>query len=105
MDGERGERGVDAWDQHAWVWDAALYSLLGLTTLLALLDPATVGDRWTVAGLAVLTVAWHLGFQRLGLCEERPGLTLAYLAGLFTSGSPWPCRRRSRSPSRSSGAR
>jgi signal transduction histidine kinase len=78
------ERGVDAWDQHAWVWDAALYSLLGLTTLLALLDAATAGSRWAVAGLVLLTVGWHLAFQRLGVGQARPGLSLAYLAGLLT---------------------
>jgi signal transduction histidine kinase len=33
----------------------------------------------------VLTVAWHLGFRRrLGIGQDRPGLSLAYLAGLFT---------------------
>jgi signal transduction histidine kinase len=83
-DCERRVDGVDAWDQHAWVWDAALYSLLGLTTLLALIDPDSAGDRWTVAGLALLTAGWHLGFRRLGLDETRPGLALVYLAGLFT---------------------
>jgi signal transduction histidine kinase len=83
LDGERRERRGDAWDQHAWVWDAALYSLLGLTTLLALLDPATSGDRWTVAGLALFTAAWHLGFQRLGIGEDRGWRSLAYLAGLL----------------------
>ena len=51
LDGERCERGVDAWDQYAWVWDAAFYGLLGLTAGLTLLDPATAGDRWAVAGL------------------------------------------------------
>jgi signal transduction histidine kinase len=83
-DCERRERGGDAWDQHAWVWDAALYALLGLTTLLALLDPASSGDRWTVAGLVLLTAGWHFGFRRLGLDETRPWLAMAYLVGLFT---------------------
>jgi signal transduction histidine kinase len=79
---EARERGVDAWDQHAWVWDAAFYSLLGLTTLLALVDPDSAGDRWTVAGLALVTAGWHLGFQRLGVGERRPWLAIAYLVGL-----------------------
>jgi signal transduction histidine kinase len=79
------QRGVDAWDQHAWVWDAALYSLLGLTLALALLDPATAGDdRWLVAGLVALAAAWHLGFRRLGITEDRPALVTVYLAGLLT---------------------
>ena len=77
------DRGVDAWDQYAWAWDAAFYGVLGLTVLLVLLDPASAGDRWLVAGLAALLAAWHLGFQRLGLDEQRPGPVLVYLAGLF----------------------
>jgi signal transduction histidine kinase len=81
---EECKRGVDAWDQHAWVWDAALYALLGLTTALALLDPATAGgDRWTLAGLSLLLAGWQLAFQRLGITEERQRLVLAYLAGLL----------------------
>jgi hypothetical protein len=75
---------VDAWDQHAWVWDAALYGLLGLTLTLALLDPATAGRRWLLAGLTALAAAWHLGWERLRIGEERPWLSLAYLTGLFT---------------------
>ena len=84
MDGEGCERGVDAWDQYAWVWDAALYGLLGLTTVLALLDPAIAAERWVVAGVALLTAGWHLGLWRLGIGEERTELVLVYLAGLFT---------------------
>jgi signal transduction histidine kinase len=82
VDTEARERRVDAWDQHAWVWDAAFYSLLGLTTLVALVDPDSAGDRWTVAGLALVTAGWHLGFQRLGVGERRPWLAIAYLVGL-----------------------
>jgi signal transduction histidine kinase len=37
-----------------------------------------------VVGLAAATAGWHLGFQRLGVGEERPWLVLAYLVGLFT---------------------
>jgi hypothetical protein len=113
------------------VWDAALYILLGLTLTLALLDPATAGDRWLLAGLTTLVAGWHLAFQRLGLTEERPRLALVHLVGLLsvwfvlaglhpvyfslllvlyprssgTCACPWPSRRRSRSPSRSSGGR
>ncbi len=47
--------------------------MLGLTVLLVLLDPASAGDRWLVAGLAALSAAWHLGFQRLGPDGQRPG--------------------------------
>ena len=84
MDGERCERGVDAWDQYAWVWDAALYGLLGLTTVLALFDPAIAAQRWVVVGVALLTAGWHLGLWRLGIGEQRTELVLVYLAGLFT---------------------
>jgi DNA-binding NarL/FixJ family response regulator/signal transduction histidine kinase len=37
-----------------------------------------------VASVAVLTAGWQLGFRRLGLNEERAGLVLVYLTGLFT---------------------
>jgi len=50
---------------------------------LTLLDPATAGDRWAVAGLSALVAAWHFTFRRLGIGEERPWLVAAYLAGLF----------------------
>src|SRR5215211_1713604 len=84
LDGGDCKRGVDAWDQYAWVWDAALYVLLGLTTVLALLDPATAAPRRGIVGVVVLSAGWHLGFRRLGLNEERVWLVLVYLAGLFT---------------------
>ena len=83
MGEERCERGVDAWDQYAWVWDAALLGLLVLTMALALLDPATAGERWALAGLSVLMAAWHLAFRRLGIDEQRPWLVLVYLVGLL----------------------
>jgi signal transduction histidine kinase len=74
----------DAWDQHAWLWDAAIYALLVLTAALALLDPATAGgDRWAVVGLTVLAAGWHLAFRRMGMTEERPRLALLYMAGLL----------------------
>ena len=50
---------------------------------LALLDPATAGERWTLAGLSVLMAAWHLAFRRLGIDEQRPWLVLVYLVGLL----------------------
>jgi signal transduction histidine kinase len=78
------ERGGDAWDQFAWVWDAALYSLLGLILAVALFDPDTAGQRWPLAGLTLLVVGWHLGFQRLGIGQDRPWLVLAYLVGLVS---------------------
>src|SRR4029450_12728748 len=84
LDGERCERGVDAWDQSAWVWEAPLYGLLGLTTALALLGPAVAADRWLILGVALLTAGWHLGLRRLGIGEQRTELVLVYLAGLFT---------------------
>jgi len=37
-----------------------------------------------MAGLALATAGWHLGCRRLGVGETRVGLTLVYLAGLFT---------------------
>jgi hypothetical protein len=78
------ERGGDAWDQFAWVWDAALYSLLGLILAVALFDPDTAGRRWPLAWLTLLVVGWHLGFQRLGIGQDRPWLVLAYLVGLVS---------------------
>ncbi|HWD45464.1 MAG TPA: sensor histidine kinase [Actinomycetota bacterium] len=37
-----------------------------------------------MAGLALLTAGWHLGFRRLGIDETRVGLSLVYLVGLFS---------------------
>jgi len=84
LDDECRERGVDAWDQFAWVWDAALYGLLGLILAIALLDPGIAGQRWLLAGLTVLLVGWHLGFQRLGIGDDRTWLVLVYLVGLVS---------------------
>jgi signal transduction histidine kinase len=79
-----GERGIDAWDQYEWVWDALFYGVLGLTTVLVLLDPAGASaGRWASAGLAAAMAAWHFLFRRLGIKEERPSLVLGYLAGLL----------------------
>jgi hypothetical protein len=47
------------------------------------LDPATAGERWALAGLSVLMAAWQLAFRRLGIDEQRPLLVLVYLAGLL----------------------
>jgi signal transduction histidine kinase len=58
--------------------------VLGLTLALALLDPSTAGgDRWVLAGLVGVAAAWHLGFRRLGVGEERPRLVLVWLTGLL----------------------
>ena len=48
-----------------------------------MLDPATAGERWALAGLSVLMAAWQLAFRRLGIDEQRPLLVLVYLAGLL----------------------
>jgi signal transduction histidine kinase len=78
-----GGRGVDAWDQHAWAWDAAFYGVLGLATVVALLEGGPGDrDRWVVLGLAAVTAGWHLAFQRTGVDEQRPGRALLYLGGL-----------------------
>jgi signal transduction histidine kinase len=58
--------------------------MLGLTMALALLDPATAGDRWQLVALTALAAGWHLTFQRLGLTDSRPRLALVYLAGLLS---------------------
>jgi signal transduction histidine kinase len=34
--------------------------------------------------VALLTAGWHLGLRRVGIGEERTGLVLVYLTGLFT---------------------
>jgi signal transduction histidine kinase len=83
LDGQQCERGSDAWDQYDWVWDAALYTLLGLITVLVVLDPATGDGRWAAVALAGATAGWHLTLQRLGVSEARPRLVLVYLAGLL----------------------
>jgi signal transduction histidine kinase len=59
--------------------------VLGLATVLALLDHEALGgrDRWMLGALTVAAAGWQLAFQRLGICEERPRLVMAYLAGLL----------------------
>lgn len=58
--------------------------MLGLSTLLVLLDPASAGaGRWASAGLAAAMAAWHFLFRRAGINEERPRLVVVYLAGLL----------------------
>jgi signal transduction histidine kinase len=52
--------------------------------VLALLDPATAGDRWPVVALTALAAGWHLAFQRLGLTDQQPRLALVYLVGLLS---------------------
>jgi signal transduction histidine kinase len=77
-------QGVDAWNQGAWVWDAALYGLVGLATVLALADGTPGGtQRAALLGLAAAFAAWHLLARRLGLLdEEAPRRVLVYTTGL-----------------------
>jgi signal transduction histidine kinase len=80
---EPGRRGDDAWEQSGWVWSALLYGVLGIATVLALLDgEPRGGERWVMLALAALMVAWSLAFQRLGVSDESPWLVLPYLIGL-----------------------
>jgi uncharacterized membrane protein YuzA (DUF378 family) len=76
-------RGDDAWEQAAWVWSALLYGVLGIATVLALLDgEPRGGERWVMLALAAMMAAWSLAFHRLGVSEESPRLVLPYLVGL-----------------------
>ena len=51
-------RGEDAWEQGAWIWSALLYGVLGIATLLALLDGDPRGrDRWVMLALAAAMAA------------------------------------------------
>jgi signal transduction histidine kinase len=76
-------RGDDAWEQGAWIWSALLYGILGVATVLALLDGQPTGrDRWVMLALVGAIVAWTLVFERLGISEDAPRLVLVYWAGL-----------------------
>jgi signal transduction histidine kinase len=76
-------RGDDAWEQGAWIWSALLYGVLGVATVLALLDGQPTGrDRWVMLALVAAMVAWTLVFERLGISEDAPRLVLVYWAGL-----------------------
>jgi signal transduction histidine kinase len=76
-------RGDDAWEQGAWIWSALLYGMLGIATVLALLDGEPRGrDRWVMLALVALMVAWSLAFERLGISEGSPPLVLLYEVGL-----------------------
>jgi len=77
-------RGDDAWEQGAWIWSALLYGVLGVATVLALLDGQPDGrDRWVMLGLVAVMVAWNLAFERLRVSEGSPLLVLVYWAGLI----------------------
>jgi signal transduction histidine kinase len=73
----------DAWEQAAWIWSALLYGVLGVATVLALLDGQPRGaERWVMLALAAAMAAWHLAFERLGMSDDTPRLALLYWAGL-----------------------
>jgi signal transduction histidine kinase len=77
------DRGDDAWKQGAWIWSALLYGVLGLATVLALLDgEPRGGERWAMLALAAAMAAWNLAFERLGIAERSPPPVLLYWAGL-----------------------
>jgi signal transduction histidine kinase len=77
-------RGDDAWEQGAWIWSALLYGVLGVATVLALLDGEPRGDdRWVMLALVALMVAWNLAWERLGISEDSPRPVLLYWAGLI----------------------
>jgi signal transduction histidine kinase len=77
-------RREDAWEQGAWIWSSLLYGVLGIATVLALLDgEPRGGDRWVMLALVASMVAWNLAFERLGVSEESPRLALTYQAGLL----------------------
>jgi signal transduction histidine kinase len=81
---DRCRRGDDAWEQGAWIWSALLYGVLGVATVLALLDgEPRGGDRWVMLALVALMVAWNLAFERLGIPEDSPWPVLLYWAGLI----------------------
>jgi hypothetical protein len=80
---EQCDRGDDAWEQGAWIWSALLYGVLGIATVLALLDgEPSGGDRWVMLALAASMVAWNLAFERLRVSEGPPWPVLLYWAGL-----------------------
>jgi signal transduction histidine kinase len=75
-------RADDAWEQGAWIWSALLYGVLGVATVLALLDGQPTGrDRWVMLALVAAMAAWTLVFERLGVSEDVPRLVLVYWAG------------------------
>jgi signal transduction histidine kinase len=81
---DRCRRGDDAWEQGAWIWSALLYGVLGVATVLALLDGEPRGsDRWVMLALVALMVGWNLAWERLGISEDSPWPVLLYWAGLI----------------------
>jgi len=77
-------RGDDAWEQGAWIWSALLYGVLGVATVLALLDgEPSGGDRWVMLALVASMVAWNLAFDRLGISEGSPWPVLLFWGGLI----------------------
>jgi signal transduction histidine kinase len=81
---DQSRRGDDAWEQGAWIWSALLYGVLGVATVLALLDGEPRGDdRWVMLALVALMVAWNLAWDRRWISEDSPWPVLLYWAGLI----------------------
>jgi len=81
---ESCNRSDDAWEQGAWIWSALLYGVLGVATVLALLDGEPRGGaRWVMLALVAAMVAWNLVFERRRISEGSPWPVLLYWAGLI----------------------
>jgi hypothetical protein len=60
---------ADAWERGGWAWDAAVYLLVGLGTLLGLVDGPSPGRRALMLGLAALFAGWYAWSVRRGLYD------------------------------------
>src|SRR5919201_6103963 len=76
----------DAWARGAWIWDAAVYGLLGLATLAALLDGVAPGVRLALPAIAAAfgVCYWWSARRYIGE-EQRPPASVLPLLGLLVA--------------------
>ena len=77
---------VDAWERWAWVWYAAFYAMLALTTVLVLTNgEATAQTKiWSVVLTALLGLWFATILVWLGGWEKRIFLKVLYVTGAIT---------------------
>jgi signal transduction histidine kinase len=83
-----GPKARDAWERSGWLWTGTFFLGIVLGLIFVFQDetlPTAV--YWSIIGLNVLLVAWHLGslllVRRIGHYRENLPFGLIYIAGLI----------------------
>ena len=77
---------VDAWERWSWVWYAAFYAMLALTTVLVLTDGEADAQKkiWSAVLTALLGIWFTATLVWFGVWEKRIFLKVLYVAGAMT---------------------